>query len=307
MTDANRRYDRRTVLRAGVTGGAVLLAGCASGDDAATDDETTATDAQATTAPPPSTAGDQQTPAQPTETPTDPPPTVGNTPGPTPTVTADIESFYDDFEVRRLDQWTDVSSGVSVVDERGPDGGAKALRVDTGRQAEATAEWAQSEPGWDQPWVVDGLFKPVSVPSLPDNPGGTPQFGRPIPAAFGVGGVNDAGSKVPRFDMQVYRPESGDPAVRLEDRDSGITEVVDAPPLATDRWYRYEIRSDGAGQYTARRWPENGSRRDGVTVTASGPRPARFGRLRLHHDSRVSGLGRLALDHAFLRYRRNSY
>lgn len=239
MNDPQHWCNRRTLLRTGIAGSLGLVAGCTGGSEgAATETEMESDGSPTTVTDPSTTATDLTTTA--TETP-------------------DSPGFYDDFQdgdyttdpAWRAEFETGVGE-VGVVDRSPPAGGSKALRISDATDEElneqgqsARAVLADGDEGWQGAWTLTGQFYAEAVPSG--------EYEDDVHVALGF---YETGAELllnPRVELLFFGDRVG--------AETG-TSVLDE-----GTWYDYEFTHDGAGSYTAARWPAAGDRTDGLSLT----------------------------------------
>lgn len=281
MDERESRRSRRALLRAGLAGSGLLLAGCTgdSGSGSPTEDGTgDRTDATTTTDP------------------------SGPMSGP-------IHETFEDGNYDSDPEWqVEYEAGigeVAVVDRQSPDGGRKALRIsdatdeklnESGRRASATL--ARRITGWDGEWTLDGQFYAAAVP------GG--EYADDGHVAVGLYESNVELLLNPRVELLFFDSEGGN-------REAETRESV----LEEGHWYNYELHHDGTGTYEATRWRAGTDPGSGLSVTADREPPNADERLALvtyggypefidrtpPSPRPEPGSYRLTADHAYVRWR----
>lgn len=279
MSDGDRRWDRRTVLRTGLAAGTLAVAGClreeGGGASTPTDGET----------PEGTTTGGTTTGEPATDE-----STTDSGPG------QSVSPFYDDFEDG--DYTTDPGwefdgdgGSASVVQRQAPDGGQRALRLSGGSASAGgpTVSWADDRRGWDREWVAEGLVYPSQLP----------------------GGRNERNTHTVLVGLSANQGADGTGFFLVEEGDSSMNVTLAvgddetseaASPLDPGRWYRWELRHDGAGTLTGTRWAATGSKAQGASVTATGLSLQSSGTMYLQAFAGPDPDRKVVVDHAFVRW-----
>ncbi|RXK50048.1 hypothetical protein [Halorientalis pallida] len=280
MSQDRRIHDRRTVLGSGLTTGTLLLAGClgdGGGDDSGNAEDPTATTDDPVTA----TETVDATPGE---------PTAEETPAQASDTQPSDRGFHDDFEdgdYTSDPRWNappgeQGAGSIDVACRRTPGGGQHVLRMRSEGPPTAIG-FAEGTQGWDGPWVADGLVDTGQVS------GGRGRVG----ILVGVSTTDE--SIMPEFSLAMR----GNVAFNVE----GETTRVSAPRLESDRWYRLEIRHDGAGTITGTRWPAGERPANGSSVSIDGLSPGSGGTLSLQLIGQHGADAEAVVDHAFVRWR----
>lgn len=185
---------------------------------------------------------------------------------------------------------------VEVIDRESPDGGMKAVRLTdaTDSAINLSSERFGESSDWSDGWRIEGLFYTTDIPgAAPEDPTCTYHD-----VKIGVG-------RSVFFIVSAYDPydEAFEP-IRIEGNQIEEGETASGG-IKQGEWYRYELRYDGNGAYSATRWVADGAKSDGVSVTATGRAPDGPNAILLYASGNSEGglcqeSSPTVVDHAFV-------